>query len=108
MKKDILRKYYRYFFQWELYFLVRLVVLDGWKNIKYLLKRKQNMTRTDFYIDDGILLDYNGTKSSVTIPNGVVAIGREAFYKNEDIKSVKIPSSVTSIGDAAYLVNVIS
>jgi hypothetical protein len=40
--------------------------------------------------------------TSVTIPNSVTNIGRDAFYDCERLTSVTIPSSVTSIGTAAF------
>ncbi|MCL2609928.1 MAG: leucine-rich repeat domain-containing protein, partial [Treponema sp.] len=44
---------------------------------------------------------------SVTIPNGVVAIGEWAFAANR-LTSVTIPASVTSIGDEAFAGNDLS
>jgi hypothetical protein len=40
--------------------------------------------------------------TSVTIPTGVVRIGREAFAKQSTLTSVSIPVSVTSIGAVAF------
>ena len=57
----------------------------------------------DFEIDtDGVLTEYKGTDTAVTIPKGVRAIGYQAFWKNTTIKSVIIHDSVLSIGDAAF------
>lgn len=84
----------------------------------------------DFYIDDnGELLCYLGTSTSVvipakignipvltisggfginltsvTIPNGVTRIENLAFYNNR-LTTVTIPASVTSIGDSAFEMN---
>ena len=44
----------------------------------------------------------NISVTSVTIPNGVVSIGKYAFYGCDNLVSVSIPASVTSIGDYAF------
>ena len=40
--------------------------------------------------------------SSITIPNTVTSIGKEAFYKCAELTEVTIPESVTSIGNRAF------
>ncbi len=45
---------------------------------------------------------YNGDKADVTIPEGVVAIGEDAFYWCKSLESIVIPDSVTSIEDYAF------
>lgn len=53
---------------------------------------------TDFKIENGILIQYNGNDSHVVIPDGVTSIGSSAFFYCQGLTSVTIPSSVTSIG----------
>lgn len=52
-------------------------------------------------VGDSVLLNYNGTKANVVIPDGVKHIA-DAFLGNEIIKSVVIPDSVYTIGYAAF------
>ena len=56
----------------------------------------------DFKINDGVLEDYTGNDSVITIPDGVTSIGRMAFYECNSITSVTMPDSVTSIGSQAF------
>ena len=56
----------------------------------------------DFVIEDGVVTGYNGKANLIVIPDGVTAIGKEAFRKT-DIKSVVIPDSCTQILGQAFL-----
>ncbi len=59
--------------------------------------------RTDgFRIIDGILEEYKGSEASVSIPDGVTAIGKKAFEGCTSLASVSIPGSVTAIGKKAF------
>ncbi|EJF39691.1 leucine rich repeat protein [Clostridium sp. MSTE9] len=72
---------------------------------------------SDFVIQDGVLMKYNGTAKDVVIPDGVTEIGKEAFteiryneyisagesmYRGDPITSVYIPDSVERIGANAF------
>lgn len=59
-------------------------------------------TQRAFAIEDGKLIEYRGTGGDVTVPNGVTAIGKKAFYYYHGLRSVTIPDSVTSIGYKAF------
>lgn len=52
-------------------------------------------------VGDSILLKYCGTDSEVTIPQGIKVIGYEAFWDGS-LTSVTIPDSVTSIGNGTF------
>ena len=57
---------------------------------------------TDFIVEDSVLLKYEGSDQSVTVPSSVSVIADEAFMNNTAVKSVKLPSSVLSIGNMAF------
>lgn len=57
----------------------------------------------DFEIDEeGTLTRYRGFDKNVVIPDGVKAIGAEAFENDTLMESVSIPNSVTYIGYNAF------
>ena len=60
-----------------------------------------NDDSSDFIIADGVLIKYNGAGGDVVIPDGVTAIGDEAFYE-QPILSITIPNSVKRIGRNAF------
>lgn len=75
----------------------------------------ENITTTElttsltefFNVSDGVLSEYTGDESSVSIPSkvgssNVTAIGTGVFMGNTDITSVSIPSTVTRIGMEAF------
>ena len=56
----------------------------------------------DFEMNGTVLIKYNGSAANVTIPEGVTAIGDNAFARNGRLTSVTIPKSVTSIRRSAF------
>ena len=65
-----------------------------------------------FIVVNGILFDYIGKKTNVTVPDGVRVIGRSVFYNaphmltgkksKVDVESVALPESVRVIGPYAF------
>jgi len=51
---------------------------------------------------DNTLILFCGKQSSFTIPNGITAIGEDAFYNKVNLEHVKIPSSVKTIHQFAF------
>ena len=55
-----------------------------------------------FDIRSGVLVKYTGSATSVTVPDGVTAVGDAAFINNTKITSVTLPTSVRSVGEQAF------
>ncbi|MBR6417464.1 MAG: leucine-rich repeat protein, partial [Bacteroidales bacterium] len=72
---------------------------------------KWGATLCDMETSEGLMLKDNGVVfcrpwtwiNSVTIPNGVTSIEKNAFMDRSGLTSVTIPYSVTSIGEDAFL-----
>lgn len=58
--------------------------------------------QTDFEIFEGTLEQYLGDEEKVVIPDGVTAIGVDAFRRSYGVVEVVIPDSVQSIGEGAF------
>lgn len=56
----------------------------------------------DFQVTDGVLTEFTGKSTVITIPDEVVEIGPKAFYNATKIKTVTMPDSVTTIGESAF------
>lgn len=48
------------------------------------------------------LTAYNGSAKAIILPDGITAIGEDAFFNNDDITSVVIPEGVEKIEDGAF------
>ena len=58
----------------------------------------------DFFVYDGVLVEYTGNGGDVVIPDniGIKEIGDKAFYENTTVKSVVIPEGITAIRYKAF------
>lgn len=58
----------------------------------------------DFEIRNGVLIKYNGKESHVIVPDGVVAIGRNAFTVTERVKRYReaLPSMLAEWSNREY------
>ena len=56
----------------------------------------------DFEIVNGVLKQYKGNDSSITLPDSVVYIGSYAFIHCPNLKDINIPNNVTDIGTYAF------
>lgn len=59
------------------------------------------ITADGLIISDGVVIGYEGESTTVTIPEGITGIGKEAF-SGQSITSVTLPSTLTSIGESAF------
>ena len=56
----------------------------------------------DFTLRGSILVGYSGKGGEITLPEGVTAIGKKAFYQNAAITAVTVPLSVRAVGESAF------
>ena len=56
----------------------------------------------DFAIENNVLIKYTGKDAEITIPDGVIGIGDDAFRGCMTLMSIEIPNSVTYIGFQAF------
>ena len=57
---------------------------------------------SDFVVKDGVLVQYTGSSSSVTVPASVKKIGPSAFEGNNNITYVRLQGKVKVIGAQAF------
>lgn len=60
------------------------------------------MNSSDFFIENGVLVKYNGPGGNVVLPEGVTEIGGFAFRGCTSLTSLTIPASVTQIDGHAF------
>ncbi len=59
-------------------------------------------SNTDFEIENGVLKEYTGTATEITIPDSVTSIADFVFSRCDNLIKITIPNSVISIGDYAF------
>ncbi len=73
------------------------------KNSTETVHEGTTVTQQDCEIDSsGVLTGYFGSAKNIILPNGITAIGQDAFFNNENINSVVIPEGVDKIEDGAF------
>ena len=99
----------RYNSPWYSYLkgVTNVVICEGVSNIgdnAFYICEDKDLPLSVFASDTAIDEYYSDYKSliSVTIPNSVISIGRDAFCGCRGLTSVSIPSSVTTIGSGAF------
>jgi len=75
---------------------------SGWSEYSSAIYSQDIIDANGFAIDNGVLVQYVGAFTEVTIPESVTSIGNLAFYSCSRLTSITIPSSVTSIGYYAF------
>lgn len=60
----------------------------------------------EFIIENGILKQYTGLGGHVEIPDEVVEIGFQAFFKNTSVTGITLPKGLKKIGMEAFLGNI--
>ena len=70
--------------------------------IDKIIEKEKPYFKGDFEIIGNILVSYKGKDTDVTIPNGIIKIGYEAFLACKSLTSITIPNSVTYIGDKTF------
>ena len=56
----------------------------------------------EFVIESGVLAAYKGAGGDVTVPDGVTAIGKDAFKGCTALTSLTLPRGVVEIGESAF------
>ncbi|MBR5874679.1 MAG: leucine-rich repeat domain-containing protein [Oscillospiraceae bacterium] len=59
------------------------------------------MTDNDFVVSNGVLKDYTGNDSDITVPNGVTSIGL-TFTMSKTLTSISLPDSLKTIDFLAF------
>ena len=60
------------------------------------------MSKRDFVIKNGVLIQYTGSGGDVAVPESLQSIGSRAFYKCEGLTSITLPKGLHSIGNTAF------
>lgn len=76
-----------------------VVLLSGLTSV---YAEDDSVVSNDFKVDNGVLVEYTGTGTEVTIPDGIVEIGVGAFEENTIVERVIIPEGVTYISPYAF------
>lgn len=73
-----------------------------WSEYSSQIRIKSIIDENGFETVNGVLVQYLGTATSITIPSRVTSISQDVFSDCESLVSVTMGSSVTSIGGSAF------
>lgn len=62
----------------------------------------QNAISPDFVIEDGVLVQYIGKDSVITVPQGITGIASGAFRNCRTVMNILLQDGITYIGDNAF------
>ena len=62
-----------------------------------------SFSRNGFVVENGVLVNYRGSDVDVVVPEGVTAVGRNAFSFKLSLNSVILPDGVETIDDFAFV-----
>lgn len=81
---------------------VKEIAPSAFAKTPWLTNWEQNGSGDFLIVGDGILLDYRGSNSIVTIPEGIKTIGADAFASHAGITKIILPDSLEVIGEGAF------
>lgn len=67
-----------------------------------LLPQNVQAEESEFVIQNGVLVKYNGSDKDIIIPGIVTSIKRNAFAKCNGLQSVTIPGNVKKVGSCGF------
>jgi len=71
--------------------------------IKELTKLLSKYTQIeDYFVKDGVIIEYNGNEQKITIPYPITQIGMGAFWNCTSLKTIKLNNGITRIGGDAF------
>lgn len=57
---------------------------------------------SDFVIENGVLVKYNGSSGDVTVPEGVRVLSHRVFAGRKNLTSVRLPEGVETVGSSVF------
>ncbi len=92
-------------FPWEHLDFNTVIIGEGVTSVSHNAFSNYGLTSVSLPSTLELIDDYaftNNDFETITLPDSVTTLGREAFYGCDNLKSINIPDSVTSIGDFAF------
>lgn len=80
-------------------FVIAFYIISG---ITGVFRGSNHDRASNYVIEEGVLVEYNGNSPTVSVPEGVSEIGENVFAANDTITSVSLPATLKVIGNAAF------